>query len=249
MNARDARLLRSTWEPDLSIIDDLDSPTQTRRRARTARLGSGVTVAVVAIMVFLAGVALGPRLQHGGPPAAVVSAAGPATGVDPMPAIPGALDDDGWAGGPGPGATLGSAAATRAATGRHPRPQEILTLPWQIQDRLRQAPPGDVDQAPNTAVEPAPQQVDFRVQKRWELADTLWWQAERAWQAGDFRAAAAFSRQSWAVMPDVPPLDAARAQRWAIADRLQHAGNAAWHAGAVRHAASLYRQSQAVFPR
>src|SRR5918998_1102684 len=143
MNHQDARRFRSTWEPELSISDELDSPPRTLRRARTARLGSGLTIAVVTVMAFLAGVTLGPRLHHGGPPTAVVSA-----------------------GGPGPGALLGSAAPSRSVNGRHPRPEEIvrlppqiqdqvartvltpaplvnpaelLTLPWQIQDQLRQA--------------------------------------------------------------------------------------------------------------
>jgi hypothetical protein len=102
--------------------------------------------------------------------------------------------------------------------------------------------------ARNAAVEPAQQQLDFRVQKRWEIADTLRWQGERAWQAGDYPAAAAYFRQSWAVMPGFPPQDAAREKRWEIADQLQRAGNAAWQAGDVRHAAALYRQSQAVLP-
>ena len=94
----------------------------------------------------------------------------------------------------------------------------------------------------------AEQQVDYRVQKRWEIADTLRRQAESAWQAGAYRAAVAYYRQSWAVMPGFPPLDTAREKRWEIADRLQREGNAAWQAGDVRHAASLYHQSQAVLP-
>jgi hypothetical protein len=94
----------------------------------------------------------------------------------------------------------------------------------------------------------AEQQVDYRLQKRWEIADTLRRQAESAWQAGEYRAAAAFYRQNWAVTPGFPPLDAAQEQRWEIADRLQREANTAWQAGDVRRAASLYRQSRAVLP-
>src|SRR5918998_1839917 len=94
MNHQDARRFRSTWEPELSISDELDSPPRTLRRARTARLGSGLTIAVVTVIAFLAGVALGPRLHHGGPPAAVVAATVPAPGAGQPAARPGALYDD-----------------------------------------------------------------------------------------------------------------------------------------------------------
>src|SRR5688500_2013257 len=88
--------------------------------------------------------------------------------------------------------------------------------------------------------------VDDPQAKRWELAETLGGRGDSAWQAGDERAAIAFYRQSWAMAPGLPPLQAARAPRWVIAEQLQRAGNAAWQADRVGQAAALYHLSQVI---
>ena len=89
---------------------------------------------------------------------------------------------------------------------------------------------------------------DDRAAKRWELAETLGGRGDRAWQAGDARAAVAFYRQSWAIAPGLPPLHADHAPQWVMANQLQRVGNAAGHADHVGQAAALYHLSQVILP-
>ncbi len=147
-----------------------------------------------------------------------------------------AIDGGNGAGAASTAVTDVSASLRVAATGLSPQ-QDAASQLSGLRRTASQADPG-----------PTARYHSGEADRRAEVADRLRRQGDVAWLAGDHRAAGALYRQSWAVMPDRPPLMAAELKRWEIAERLQRDGDAAWLAGDVNGAASLYHQSQAVLP-